>query len=133
MSNDIDRTIQFVNSEVKLMVFSLFNSVGRKVQELPVHQVCKSILNEVVKWQNLIIQLTICIASKINVTPKGVYLPISKLHFILTVANLLAHNNKVKFVTAVKFYYRVLQLLQFFWQSDTFRLNIYYARDHYRV
>ena len=33
-------------------------------------------------------------ASKINVTPKGVYLPISKLHSILAVANLLAHNNK---------------------------------------
>ena len=34
------------------------------------------------------------IASKINVTPKGVYLPISKQHSILAVANLLAHNNK---------------------------------------
>ena len=33
------------------------------------------------------------IASKINVTPKGVYLPISKLHSILAVVNLLAHNN----------------------------------------
>ena len=33
------------------------------------------------------------IASKINVTPKGVYLPISKKHSILAVANLLAHNN----------------------------------------
>ena len=40
-------------------------------------------------------------ASKINVTPKGVCLLISKLHSIyLSVANLLAHNNK--FVTAVK-------------------------------
>ena len=36
------------------------------------------------------------IASKINVTPKGVYLPISKLHSILAVANLLAHNNKIR-------------------------------------
>ena len=34
------------------------------------------------------------IASKIKVTPKGVYLPISKLHSILAIANLLAHNNK---------------------------------------
>ena len=34
------------------------------------------------------------ISSKINVTPKGVYLPILKLHSILAVANLLAHNNK---------------------------------------
>ena len=33
------------------------------------------------------------IASKINVTSKGGYLPISKLHSILAVANLLAHNN----------------------------------------
>ena len=33
------------------------------------------------------------IASKINVTPDEVYLPISKLHSILAVANLLAHNN----------------------------------------
>ena len=34
------------------------------------------------------------VTSKINGTPKGVYLPISKLHSILAVANLLAHNNK---------------------------------------
>ena len=34
------------------------------------------------------------ITSKINVTPKGDYLPISKLHSILAVAILLAHNNK---------------------------------------
>ena len=33
------------------------------------------------------------ISSKINGTPKGVYLPISKLHSILVVANELAHNN----------------------------------------
>ena len=33
------------------------------------------------------------LASKINGTPKSVYLPISKLHSILAVANLLAHNN----------------------------------------
>ena len=33
------------------------------------------------------------IASKINITTKGVYLPISKIHSILAVANLLAHNN----------------------------------------
>ena len=34
------------------------------------------------------------INSKINGTPKGFYLTISKLHSILSVANLLAHNNK---------------------------------------
>ena len=33
------------------------------------------------------------IASKMNVTPKGVYLPISKLHLILAVSNLLFQNN----------------------------------------
>ena len=33
------------------------------------------------------------IASKINGTPKGVYLPISKLHSSLAVMNLLGHNN----------------------------------------
>ena len=33
------------------------------------------------------------INSKINGIPKGVYLPISKLHSILVIANLLAHNN----------------------------------------
>ena len=33
------------------------------------------------------------INSKINGTPKGVYLPISKIHSILVVTNLLAHNN----------------------------------------
>ena len=33
-------------------------------------------------------------ASKITGTPKGIHLPISKLHSILAEANLLAHNNK---------------------------------------
>ena len=33
------------------------------------------------------------IYSKVNGTPKGVYLPVSKLHSILAVGNLLAHNN----------------------------------------
>ena len=33
-------------------------------------------------------------ASKINVTPRGVYLPISKLHSFFAVVNLLAHNKK---------------------------------------
>ena len=34
------------------------------------------------------------INSKINGTPKGVYLPNFKLHSILAVVNFLAHNNK---------------------------------------
>ena len=54
------------------------------------------------------------IASKINVTFKGVYLLISKLYSILTEANLLPHNNKSRNVSAVKFHYRVLQLTAFF-------------------
>ena len=58
--------------------------------------------------------ITGTIACKINVTPKGVYLSISKLHSILAVANLLAHNNKSQIVTAVKFHYRVLQLTAVF-------------------
>ena len=33
------------------------------------------------------------INSKINGTPKSVYLPFSKLNSILALANLLAHNN----------------------------------------
>ena len=33
------------------------------------------------------------ISSRMNCAPKGVYLPIWKLHSILAVANLLAHNN----------------------------------------
>ena len=58
--------------------------------------------------------------------PKGVYLPISKLHSILVEANLLAHNNKIKFVTAVKFLYRVLQFLTL---SDIFEVSIYFSAD----
>ena len=35
--------------------------------------------------------------------PKGVYLPILKLHFILVIANLLAHNN----ITIYNYYIQV--------------------------
>ena len=35
--------------------------------------------------------LLVTIASKINITPIGVYLPVSKLHSILAVANLISH------------------------------------------
>ena len=41
-----------------------------------------------------VVNLCACIINnKINGALKSVYLPISKLHSILTVANLLAHNN----------------------------------------
>ena len=43
--------------------------------------------------QAIFISLIGTINSKINGTLKGVYLPISKLRWILAVANLLAHNN----------------------------------------
>ena len=46
------------------------------------------------KLSKLISYKRCTIASKINGTPKGVYLRNSKLHSILAVANLLAHNNK---------------------------------------
>ena len=42
----------------------------------------------------LIIQKLGTIASKINITHKGVDMPISKVHSILPEANILAHNNK---------------------------------------
>ena len=42
--------------------------------------------------------------SKINGTSEGVYLPISKLHSISAVANLLAHNNMtISLLCASKF------------------------------
>ena len=41
-------------------------------------------------------KLACTFASKINATPKGVYLPTSKLHSILAIANLLDHNNKTQ-------------------------------------
>ena len=42
--------------------------------------------------------------------PKGIYLPISKLHSILAVVNLLAHNNISQICYCCHIYYRVLQL-----------------------
>ena len=45
-----------------------------------------------------------------NVTPKGVYVPISKLHSILAVANLLARNNMSQICYCGTNNYRVLKL-----------------------
>ena len=60
------------------------------------------------------------IASKIIATSKGIYLPISKLHSILAVSNLLAHNNISQI--CYKFHYRVLQLTAIFSENlNTFR------------
>ena len=54
------------------------------------------------------------INSKVNDTLKGVYLPISKLHSILAVANLLGHNNI---------------WLCYYGQVNTFEGVIYFAAD----
>ena len=53
----------------------------------------------------LVLCMCLCIInSKINGTPKGVYLSISKPYSILTISNLLAHYNKLlcasRFATA---------------------------------
>ena len=67
------------------------------------------------------------IASKINGTPKGVYLPISKLHSILAVANLLAHNNKSQICYCGQISLQSAAVNCNF--SDTFGGNIYFAGD----
>ena len=51
-------------------------------------------LNLQMASKNEIICVVVTITSKINIINKGVYFLISKLHSILAVANLLAHNNK---------------------------------------
>ena len=67
------------------------------------------------------------IASKINGTPKGVYSPISKLHSILAVANLLAHNNKSQICYCGQISLQSAAVNCSF--SDTFGANIYFAGD----
>ena len=66
-------------------------------------------------------------ASKINVTPKGVYLPIWKLHSILAVANLLAHNNKSQICYCGQISLQSAAVNCSF--SDIFGGNIYFAGD----
>ena len=67
------------------------------------------------------------VASKINVTPKGVYLPIPKLHSILAVANLLAHNNKSQFCYCGQISLQSAAVNCSI--SDTFGGTIYFAGD----
>ena len=50
------------------------------------------------------------IVSKIYDTPKGVYLPISKLHSILAVVILVAHNNLSQICYCGQIHYRVQQI-----------------------
>ena len=59
------------------------------------------------------------------VPPIGVYLPISKLHSILAVANLLAHNNKslICYCGQISLQSAAVSF------SDTFGGNIYFAFD----
>ena len=60
----------------------------------------------------------------------GVFLPISKVSSILAVANLLAHNNISQICyCGPRFITEWYSSLQFFWQSDTFGGNIYFAGD----
>ena len=73
------------------------------------------------------IMRTWTIDSKINDTPKGVYLPILKLHSILAVVNLLAHNNKSQICYCGQI---SLQSAADNWSFyDTFGGNIYFAGD----
>ena len=67
------------------------------------------------------------IASKINVTPKGVYMPILKLHSILAVANLLAHNNKSQICYCGQISLQSAAVNCSF--SGTYGGNIYFAGD----
>ena len=64
---------------------------------------------------------------KINVTPRGVCLPISKLHSILAVANLLAHNNKSQICYCGQITLQSAAVNCSF--SNTFGGNIYFAGD----
>ena len=59
--------------------------------------------------------------------PKGVFLPISKLHSILAVANLLAHNNKSQICYCGQISLQSAAVNCSF--SDTFGGNIYFAGD----
>ena len=67
------------------------------------------------------------IESRINVTPKGLYLSISKLHSILTVANLLAHNNisQICYCGQISLQKTIVNCSF----SDTFGGNIYFAGE----
>ena len=59
--------------------------------------------------------------------PKGVCLPISKLHSILAVANLLAHNNKSQICYCGQISLQSAAVKSSF--SDPFGGNIYFAGD----
>ena len=70
---------------------------------------------------------SLAIASKINGTPKSVYVLISKLHSISAVANLLALNNKSQICYCGQISLQSVAVNCSF--SDTFGGNIYFAGD----
>ena len=79
-------------------------------------------------WRKKNQNFRVCtITSKINGTPKGVYLPISKLRSILAVANLLAHNNKSQICYCGQISLQSAAVNCSF--SDTFEGNIYFTAD----
>ena len=69
------------------------------------------------------------IASKINVTPNSVFLPISKLYSILAASNLLAHNNISQICYCVQISLQSAAVNFSFSTNDTFGGNIYSAGD----
>ena len=60
---------------------------------------------------------------------KGVYLPISKLHSISAVANLLAHNNKSKICYCCQISLQSTAVICIFFITDIYGGNIYFAGD----
>ena len=82
----------------------------------------KQILNNIFF---LSLQLFICtIASKINVTLKGVYLPILKLNSILAVANLPTHRNisKISYCGQISIHSAAVTCLNLTFMGITFIL-----------
>ena len=70
------------------------------------------------------------VGNKINGTPKGVYLSTSKLHSILAMANLLAHNNISQFCYCGQISLQSAAVNCSFSDNLTpLRVNIYFAGD----
>ena len=66
-------------------------------------------------YQLIAVHLTTCtVNSKMNRTTKYIYLSISKLHSVLAVANLLAHNN-----ITISYYVQVIRPLRLHTQLVT--------------
>ena len=74
-------------------------------------------------------RIKICtISGKINCTPKGIYLPISKQHSILAVPNLLAHNSiTVSYIVQVDFLHLKSNVASKWASIHIYRGTIYFA------